>query len=424
MRRILLVALATLLVLVAWTGVLVGGIIEGWWRTPIAPRGDTAAFIKAAVAKIDAEHKGNVSFALIQHGQVVGTHFVSVGTPVNDDTLYQVASLSKWVTSWGVMHLVEQGKVDLDKPVDTYLKRWHLPKSGFDNRKVTVRRLLSHTAGLTDGLGYAGFKPGAKVQTVVESLQHTADASPGHDGRVRVGMEPGSKWQYSGGGYTTLQLLIEDVSGKPFNDYMRETVLLPLGMTRSTFVLPEDGGSNVATFYDTDGKPAIRYHFAALAAASLYTSTHDLARFVAANTPGKNGEPAGRGVLKPATLVLMRQPEAYQYGAAIWGLGNILFAPNNTGDWIVGHDGNNEPAINTTARVDPASGDGVVMLETGNGLLASNIGSDWVFWRTGNVDIVMVLIDFNRLFPLLAGGWIVILLAGLVIGWRGRRRRS
>lgn len=422
MRRILLVALATLLALVVWTGIWGYAILAGWWRSPIAPQGDTQAFAKAAIAKIDAEHKGDASFALIQHGKVVSTHFVSIGTPVDDDTLYQIASLSKWVTSWGVMHLVEQGKIDLDKPVDTYLKRWHLPKGEFDNRKVTVRRLLSHTAGLTDGLGYAGFKPGEKVQTTVESLTHTKDPSPGHDGRVRVGMEPGSKWQYSGGGYTLLQLMIEDVSGKPFNDYMRETVLAPLGMTRSTFVLPANGGTDVAPFYDENGKPAIHYRFAALAAASLYTSTHDMARFVAAYTPGADGAPVGRGILKPSTLAEMRKPLGYQYGAATWGMGNILFAENNSGDWIVGHDGSNDPAINTTARVDPASGDGIVVLETGNALLASEVGSDWVFWRTGNVDLIMVLIDFRRLTPLLVGGWIVIALGGFILGWRAWRR--
>jgi hypothetical protein len=118
----------------------------------------------------------------------------------------------------------------------------------------------------------------------------------------------------------------------------------------------------------------------------------------------------------------MRKPLGYQYGAAIWGMGNILFAENNAGDFIVGHDGDNEPAINTSARVDPASGDGVVVLESGNDLLGSEIGGEWTFWKTGNVDLITVLTDSNRIFPVLAGGWIAILLAGLIVGWRTRRR--
>jgi CubicO group peptidase (beta-lactamase class C family) len=423
MRRILTVALLSVLALAVWTVFMGAAVLEGWFHTSIAPRGDIKAFIAAAHRKIDAENKGNLAYALLEHGKVVDTHFVSIGAPVNDDTLYQVASLSKWVTSFGVMHLVEQGKLDLDKPVDTYLTRWHLPPGKFDNRGVTIRRLLSHTAGLTDGLGYMGFKPGEKIQTVEQSLAHTADPSPGADGHVRVGYEPGKGWQYSGGGFTTLQLVIEEVTHQPFNTYMREAVLGPLGMTRSTYVLPEKP-TNVAVFYGRDGKPAIHYRFTAVAAASLYTSTHDVARLLAAVTKGPNGEPPGRGVVKPSTLVQMREPLGFQYGIAIWGLGTILYAPNNQGSFIIGHDGDNYPAINTTARVDPSSGDGIVVLESGNTRLASNLGSEWIFWRTGNADLIMVLTDTNRLFPVLAGGWAVIVLAGLFFGWRAWRRRK
>jgi CubicO group peptidase (beta-lactamase class C family) len=86
------------------------------------------------------------------------------------------------------MTLVEDGRLDLDTPVQTYLTRWSLPESEFGNDGVTVRRLLSHTAGLTDGLGYAGFAPGIEVQALTDSLTRAADASPGADGRVLVGV--------------------------------------------------------------------------------------------------------------------------------------------------------------------------------------------------------------------------------------------
>ena len=119
---------------------------------------------------------------LIEKGRPVGERYVSIGRPVDRDTLFQVASLSKWITALGVMTLVDAGRVDLDAPVDTYLKRWKLPPSEFDNRKVTVRRLLSHTAGLTDGLGYGGFEPGEPIQPLPDSLTRASDASPGNDG--------------------------------------------------------------------------------------------------------------------------------------------------------------------------------------------------------------------------------------------------
>jgi CubicO group peptidase (beta-lactamase class C family) len=103
------------------------------------------------------------------------------------------------------MALVEQGRVDLDEPAARYLSRWRLPESEFDNDQVTVRRLLSHTAGLTDRLGYGGFGPGEPIQSLEDSLTQAADAMGGADGQVRVGEDPGAQWLYSGGGYALLQ---------------------------------------------------------------------------------------------------------------------------------------------------------------------------------------------------------------------------
>jgi CubicO group peptidase (beta-lactamase class C family) len=413
MLRILLL---TMLALVAWAAFAIAGTLEGWWRQPLAPFRDTKAFRAAAIAEIDTKHKGNVALALLANGNIVATHFVSNGKPVDGESRFQVASMSKLVTAWGVMTLVEQGKLDLDKPVSLYLKRWQLPPGKFDNNGVTVRRLLSHTAGLTDGLGYAGVKPGAPLQSLEASLTQAADASPGHDGRTRVGIEPGSAFKYSGGGYTLLQLLIEDVSGQRFNDYMTAKVFGPLGMTRSTFLLDDE--NDVADFFDERGKPATHYRFTALAAASLYTTTSDMTRLLQAYLKGANGEPPGRGVLRPETLLEMRRPHASQYGADIWGLGTILYAPNKAGGFVIGHDGNNEPAINTAARIDPATGDGIVILETGNPTLATRIASEWVFWNVGKVDLLLFMLELDQLLTSLIAGWAAILLLALVFAWR------
>jgi CubicO group peptidase (beta-lactamase class C family) len=422
-RRLILIALATVLVLAVWTATIVVGTLEGWWRQPLAPRGDPAAFAAAADRMIQRESRGNVAFALIENGRTDHERFASVGAPVDRDTLFQVASLSKWITALGVMTLVDAGRVDLDAPVETYLKRWRLPPGKFDNREVTVRRLLSHTAGLTDGLGYGGFKPGQPVQPLVESLTHAADASPGADGAVRVGLRPGSQWRYSGGGYALLQLMVEDVTGEPFAVYMQRAVLVPLGMDHSTFVLPDTGAAHLAEFYDAAGGPATHYRFTATGAASLYTSVANLTHLIQAHLPGPNGAAPGRGVLRPATLAEMRRPHGFQYGAEIWGLGLVLYAPNNAGGFIVGHDGNNDPAINTAARFDPASGDGIVLLETGNRLLATQLAGEWVFWRTGHVDTLTVAMEARRTLTVLAAGWVAIILLGVVCGWRLRRRR-
>jgi CubicO group peptidase (beta-lactamase class C family) len=304
--------------------------------------------------------------------------------------------------------------------VSRYLKRWKLPPSAFDNNGVTVRRLLSHTAGLTDDLGYRGFPPGQIPQSLPASLTHAADHMPMRDGSVHVGAAPGSGWRYSGGGYTLLQLMIEDVSGEHFSDYMRRAVLLPYGMTHSTFVDPDP--ARLADSYDEDGRKAIHYTFTALGAASLYSSVDDLTRFLQAQVTGPHGEPAGRGAVTPQTLLRMRTVTAHVFGFfPIWGLGNILYAPTVSGGFIIGHDGNNYPAINTTARIDPATGNGIIVLSSGNGTLASEIGGDWTYWQTGVVDLPTIVFEARNTLILLAGGALAIVLGAIVIGWRGRR---
>ena len=423
MRRLIRFVLATLGLLVLWTAVVGIGLLEGWWRSPLVPRSDTQAFMNALVREVETTRAGNVGLALIEHGAVHAEHMSSVGEPVDRDTVFQVASLSKWITAWGVMALVEQGRLDLDAPVSRYLTRWALPETGFDNDGVTVRRLLSHTAGLTDGLGYAGFAPGSQAQTLEASLTQAADASPGASGRVQVGHPPGQRFKYSGGGYTLLQLLIEEVSGGTFEAYMQRAVFEPLGMNHSTFVWDETRGFKLAPSFDVDSKPTPYLRFTSLAATSLYTTVGDMTTFLQAHLRGARGEPVGRGVLTAHALKQMQEPHASQFGQEIWGLGTMLYAPNGAGAFVVGHDGNNDPAINTAARLNPATGDGIVILETGNRLLATRLAGEWVFWETGNLDFLTVTMEAKRMFIVIATGWVVIRVGAVVGAWRGRRTR-
>jgi len=423
MRRLIRFVLATLGLLVLWTAVVGIGLLEGWWRSPLVPRSDTQAFMNALVREVETTRAGNVGLALIEHGAVHAEHMSSVGEPVDRDTVFQVASLSKWITAWGVMALVEQGRLDLDAPVSRYLTRWALPESGFDNDGVTVRRLLSHTAGLTDGLGYAGFAPGSQAQTLEASLTQAADASPGASGRVQVGHPPGQRFKYSGGGYTLLQLLIEEVSGGTFEAYMQRAVFEPLGMNHSTFVWDETRGFKLAPSFDVDSKPTPYLRFTSLAATSLYTTVGDMTTFLQAHLRGARGEPVGRGVLTAHALKQMQEPHASQFGQEIWGLGTMLYAPNGAGAFVVGHDGNNDPAINTAVRLNPATGNGIVILETGTRQLATRLAGEWVFWETGNLDFLTVTMEAKRMFIVIATGWVVILVGAVVVAWRGRRTR-
>ena len=423
-KTVLRVGLATIGLLVVWVAVVFFGTSEGWWKQPLAPRGDSAAFWSVATRTIDSGQAGNAVMALISDGTVQGVHAASVGAAVSADTVFQTASLSKWITAWGVMALVEQGQLDLDAPVSRYLKRWTLPPSAFDNSKVTARRLLSHTAGLTDDLGYAGFAPGTPVPPLETWLKQNAGASPGAKGKVEVGIEPGTAWRYSGGGYALLQLLIEDLSGEPFEAYMQRVVFRPLGMVHSTFHWSPAQGTTLAAFYGKDAQPAAHFRFPAVAASSLYTSVSDLTRFLQAHLSGKKGEPVGRGVLAPATVAQMWKPTGSLYGQAIWGLGTMLYADNRVGGFVVGHDGNNGPALNTAARLNPATGNGIVILETGKPLLATRLAGEWVFWEAGQVDFLAFKLAMPGMLRWLGWGSLAIVVLVPSAAWAMRRRRQ
>ena len=296
----------------------------------------------------------------------------AMGTPVTPETVFQVGPLSKPVTAWGVLRLAAQGKLALDAPVERYLTRWHLPPSDFDHAEVTLRRLLNHTAGLSLG-GYPGFDPSEKLPTLKESLS-------GITGDVRVAHLPGTRFRYSGGGYTLLQLIIEEVTGETFSAYMQSAVLAPLGMARSGFEWPP--ALQAATAYREPGQPLPNYRFTALAAAGLYSTASDLARFVAAGMAGPNREPPGRGLLSPRDVELMFTPtvEMDTSTGLGYGLGyGVRLLPGEIR--MVSHSGGNR-GWRTRFAALPDRGEGIVILtnsDTGDGL-TNDLLRFWSAW--------------------------------------------
>jgi CubicO group peptidase (beta-lactamase class C family) len=426
-RRVVAIGATALAVMGLWAALVIAGTLEGWWHGPIAPPGDAEAFLAAARERIEASTAGNAVVVLLEGGAPRGEIAVSPGDPgasIDRDTVFQVASLSKWVSAWGVLALVEQGRLELDAPIERYLTRWSLPPGDFDPEGVTVRRLLSHTAGLTDDLGYQGFAPEAPVQSLEASLTHAADAQPHASGAVRVGAPPGAGWRYSGGGFTLLQLVVEERSGESFERHMQHAVLQPLGMAHSTYEWTPASGSRLAACFDTDGTAASPRRFTALAAASLYTSASDLVRFLQAHLEGDDGEPPGRGVLSPGTLAAMRKPFGFRIGRGIYGLGTMLYAPGRADEPVIGHDGYNTPAINTAARLDPATGDGIVVLESGDPRLATRLAGEWVLWNTGHVGVMRFWIGLEAAQRTIPAGAVAIALVAAAIAWRGWKRSA
>ena len=418
MIRALSLTIGTLIAVLSWNASVFLTNSEGWLKSPIVKSDSSKAFIAAVEETVATQHVGNFGIVLLEKGEVAERYFMSAGEPVDGSSVYQVASLGKWITAWGVMVLVEEGAIDLDAPISDYLTRWQLPESAFDHSGVTVRRLLSHTAGLTDGLGYDGFERSDEVQTLEASLTRALDASPGKSGVVELGAEPGSEWNYSGGGYTIVQILIEEVSGQSFADFMSERVFVPLGMNRSTFDHEEAIAFGLAQNFDLNGDFEPFRWYTALGATSLFTSADDLALFIMVQA-----RPGAQSVLSEQSLALIRTPHASQMGVDIWGLGAMLYAPNNEGEYIIGHDGNNGPAINTVARMDPATGDGIVILSTGSEMLATELAGEWVFWKTGNIDSLMFLMSFEAMLLWMGVGSLIIVILAIAFGWRRRKRK-
>lgn len=397
-------------------------VVEALWiARPAVPRGDLVTIENYLIQKLSQPGKpklGSAALILIQKGEVVAVHPFGIAnaekkSPVEiDRTLYQMASVSKMVTTWGIMKLVEDGTIALDKPANQYLKRWKFPLSQYSDQ-VTIRHLLSHTGGLDDLFGYAGFLPSESIQSLEESLTLTKDSTSGKSRGVTVAREPGQNWLYSGGGYTVLQLLIEEVTQQSFSDYMEKAILKPLGMEKSSFdweaIAASDRIDELATSFDEELQPSPHRRYTATAAASLYATPQDMARFVQAYSR-KNL------VLKQETLKQMMQPQPGAHQD--WGLGHTLYVANGIDEYAVGHDGGNLPALGHTVRINPATGNGIVLLISGNLELASQLGDDWVYWETGKLPMNAKLRMLgSRLVPALVGiglGALVIMIRALM----------
>ncbi|MCG8330186.1 MAG: beta-lactamase family protein [Chitinophagales bacterium] len=239
---------------------------------------------------------------------------------------FNIGSISKTFTAWAVMKLVEQGKITLDAPVWDYVKKWHVKPSQFNADKITVRKLLQHEAGLSLH-GYDGYLPGADLPTLEESLS-------GNNVKkqvVELIMEPGTKWQYSGGGYTILQLMIEEVSGMSFEVFMKKEIFTPLKMKHTSFTINKKIQKNSATGYDKNGASLPLYRFTAKAAAGLHTTLEDMLKFIYAHW-------SDNPVLSKESIAIMTKGSDLSKGD--YGLGYMIMG--RFGFEIVGHGGSND----------------------------------------------------------------------------------
>lgn len=333
-------------------------------RPETAILGRTRPPVSLAQRMADCATPG-VSVAAIAGGEVVwsdgfGETTPGTGAAVGARTLFQSGSISKAVFALAVMRLVEEGKLDLDDDVNDRLESWRVPANDGWQPRITLRQLLSHTAGTTVH-GFPGYPRAAPHPSVAQILD---GVPPANTQAVVVDWLPGTQFRYSGGGTTIAHLLVADVTGQPFPELMRALVLDPAGMADSTFAqpLPPALAARAAAAHPWNGRqtPGGWHEYPEMAAAGLWTTAGDLARLGAAvlRCLGGGRSPLG---LKPETLTAMLRPQLpdQKPGSDFVGLGWFC---NGEGDaFHFGHQGSNV-GFQAELKLFPALGAGAAVL--------------------------------------------------------------
>jgi CubicO group peptidase (beta-lactamase class C family) len=289
--------------------------------------------------------------------------------PVTEKTLFVAGSISKPVAVMGALRLVQEGKLALDANINSYLTSWKVPENAFTAKKpVTLRRIVSHNAGLTVH-GFRGYAPGEPLPTLIDILN---GAPPANSAPIVVDVEPGSKWRYSGGGLTIMQLALMDVAKKPFPEILREEVLGPIGMTSSSYeqTMPPDRLKLAASGHDASGKviEGKRYIYPEMAAAGLWTTPTDLAKF--AIEVGRSVRGESNKVLSQETAKLMATPQIVIQGTTEMALG--LFLERHGSEVYFGHGGQDVGFI-ASLLADRDGGYGIAVMTNSDGRAGSLI---------------------------------------------------
>ena len=332
-------------------------IIETSLKTNIYVKGE-ADPSSSIMKRMEQVHVPGISVAVIHDGKIdwAKGYGIAIGqTKVDTNTLFQAASISKPVAALAALKLVEQGKLQLDVDVNQYLEGWKVEgKFLTDENPVTLRHLLTHTGGIAVRW-FPGYATGTDLPTTADVL-----AGKGNTDKVEVDQEPGSNWRYSGGGYTVIQKMVEDVTGLAFPEYIDEQILMPMGMASSTFrhALPEALKERASAAFDEEGKmyPEIYNDYPEKAAAGLWTTPSDLAVYamhMQAIMAGKVD-----GILKKSTVETI-----FTKHTGDWGLGPALSEAGR--QLVFGHDGKNLGFTNDF-KAFVNKGEGMIVMSNGD----------------------------------------------------------
>jgi len=335
-------------------------------RPPVAIKGQPPE--KWTLAEGMAQsHVPGISIAVIDNGQIdwargFGVKQAGTADPVSTSTLFEAQSISKAVTATATLVLVNSGRLSLDKSPNDYLKSWKLAYNEYQaQEEVTLRRILSHSSGLTVG-GFAGYRVGEPLPSLLQILN---GEKPANNPPIRVDFVPGSKFGYSGGGAEVMQQLLLDVTGQPFPELMKRLVLTPVGRTSSSYEqpLPQARWAEAASGHDGEGtvvkgKWPIQPE---MAAGGLWTTPTDLAKWELAITSAWKGEQNKLFSKRIATEMLTVQKAPYGLGVEVEGTGPSL---------EFSHGGSNF-GFRAQVVMFPAVGKGAVIMANGD-------RADWV----------------------------------------------
>jgi CubicO group peptidase (beta-lactamase class C family) len=275
---------------------------DGFARALLGQSSDQFASLRAAMHRlVDTMGSPSVAVAVAKDGRIVWEDAIGWANrerriPATANTIYPLASISKPITATGLMVLVERGQVDLDRPINTYLATTKITGLGGDASESTVRRVLSHTAGLPLHSQFFYSDRGYSPPPVEETIRRYGN----------VVFPPGEVVEYSNLGYGIIGYVIERVSGQSYADFMRHEVFQPLGMTHTSIDLPPDLTRFIADRYDYNDHALPFFTFDHVGASSIYSSAHDLIRFAMFHL--KNHLADQRPILRDATLDDMHQP--------------------------------------------------------------------------------------------------------------------
>lgn len=356
-----------------------------------------------------------VAMALLHSGDMVWSNAYGYADQEHQrlmtvEAVCRVESISKSVTAWGVMRLVEQGLLELDSPIQKNLRTWKLPATPFDPNQITVRRLLSGNTGLS--LGTIGKTVEYEPQTPMPTLQDFLNQE------VNWHQEPGSGFMYSNTGYSLLELLIEEVTGRDFAAYMADEILAPLGMKYSSFAWQEWFHSAIPTGYELNGSAVPPYVYPARASGGLFATVKDIASFVCA---GMTGAHVDCEVLKWESIQQIYTPQVeidglFGFVADEYGFGHFIEILSD-GRKAVWHGGQGHGWM-THFHSIPESGDGIVILTNSQRSwpFMAQVLSDWSGWlgikpvKMGRITIAVkalwTLIGFVALISLLQAYWL------------------